>query len=384
VDRIDDPFRSQGWGTQVKWTTPGARTPRWFQARGSGARQEAAVVTGKLSSPGAGRTAPHALMQLTGALVENLRKRGFDVLVADPLDGSLHVDRPVRILIGELLAFDAVRPMVTDPGHAIWLGTRPHWSFESQAVARRRAEVAAKRGFWPFVPPWERGEWNRSSDSASAVLAYDGTTYQGRGREVAVVRNSYLRTLAACPLPQRRARGFAWIGTGSLVRKGLDLALEVFATAPELQLYVAGPLHWADQRDFVWHYRRELFHAGNVFPAGYVIPGSAEWRALLETNSFALLPSCAEGTAGALLDSMVCGLIPVATRECGVPVTECGGILIEDTSPGAVRQAAETAAALPDAELRSRAAAARAFALEHYSGTRLAQRVTACMSALIG
>jgi Glycosyl transferases group 1 len=384
MQRMDDPFRTQGWSTEVAWAQPSAQPPRWFPARGGPGPRKVAVVTGKLAGPAPGRTAPHALMQLTGVLVQNLRQRGYDVLVADPMDGELALDDPVDLLLGELLAFDAVRPQVAHPGRAIWLGSRPHWTFESQAVARRCGEVAAKRGFRPFVPPWERGEWNRSSDAVSGVLAYDGTTYQGRVGQVAVIRNSYLRTLAAFPRPERSARGFAWIGTGSLVRKGLDLALEVFAERPELRLSVAGPLHWADQRDFVWHYRRELFHLGNVTPVGYVIPGSAQWRAVLDANSFALMPSCAEGTAGALLDSMVCGLIPVATQECGVPVQECGGILIEGTSLDAVRRATELAAALPEPEIRSRSASARAYALEHYSGARLVQRVTASMTELIG
>ncbi|QMU69790.1 glycosyltransferase [Streptacidiphilus sp. P02-A3a] len=383
MQRMDDPFTTQGWEHRTVWTAPPVRPPQWFAARSDTGPRKAAVLAGMVRSPAAGRTAPHALMQFTDVALEHLRRNGYDVMVVDPMDGGAQPDRPIHLIICELLAYDAVLPALVPQGRAVWLGTRPHWAVESRAVARRCAEVAAKRGFQPFVPPWELGEGNRGADSASAVLACDGGSYQGRADLVDEVGNSYLRNLALLPLPDRRGRGFAWIGTGSLVRKGMDLTLEVFAQLPELRVHLMAPLHWADQRAFVWHFREELFHLDNVVPVGYVLPGSPAWREMLEHNSFVLLPSCAEGRAGALLDGMVNGLIPIATRACGVAIEQCGGITIEDTTTGALRTAVETAAALPEAELRDRSAAARAYALKEHSTQRLADRVRRSLTGLI-
>ena len=56
---------------------------------------------------------------------------------------------------------------------------------------------------------------------------------------------------------------------------------------------------------------------------------SEKFRAITEICSFALLPSCSEGIAGAVLTVMSAGIIPIVSRECGfeddevIPLRDC-------------------------------------------------------------
>ena len=64
-------------------------------------------------------------------------------------------------------------------------------------------------------------------------------------------------------------------------------------------------------------YEKELFNSLNIHPIGFVDIMSEQFRELAEQCSFALLPSCSEARAGAVLTAMSAGIIPIVSRECG-------------------------------------------------------------------
>ena len=117
-------------------------------------------------------------------------------------------------------------------------------------------------------------------------------------------------------------REFLFFASGSQVQKGLDLLLEVFPRHPELRLHVCSSFHM--EPDFVQSYRRELWETENVHAAGWIAVDSAEFDQLTQRCAYLAYPTCSDGQAGAVVQAMSAGLIPIATREAGIDTKDVG------------------------------------------------------------
>jgi len=72
-----------------------------------------------------------------------------------------------------------------------------------------------------------------------------------------------------------------------------------------------------EEEDFCSIYGRELYDTPNIHPIGFIDISGQQFRTIADRCSFALLPSCSEGTAGSMLTAMSAGVIPIVSRECG-------------------------------------------------------------------
>jgi glycosyltransferase involved in cell wall biosynthesis len=115
---------------------------------------------------------------------------------------------------------------------------------------------------------------------------------------------------------QKGPKSFLFLGSAGQVFRGLDLVLEAFAKEPELQLYVCGP--FLSESDFCELYRKELFSTPNIHPIGYIDVESSQFRELCERCAYSIYPTCAESQSGSVLVAMSAGVIPIATKVCGV------------------------------------------------------------------
>jgi L-malate glycosyltransferase len=107
--------------------------------------------------------------------------------------------------------------------------------------------------------------------------------------------------------------------------------------------------------------------------------------ALLGMSDVFVLPSRSEGFSNALLEAMVCGVPPVATRVGGNSevVEDCvNGFLVPPGDPGAIARRVVTL--IGDADLRHRlGAAARARVLGQFTIAAMADRVMAAYDSLL-
>ena len=142
-----------------------------------------------------------------------------------------------------------------------------------------------------------------------------GTYGENRPRHVYLIKNTGYEFLEPKSFMHKNPNSFLFIASGGQVHKGLDLVLEVFASRPNLELFVCSL--FADEEDFCSAYNRELFETSNIHPVGYVDIGDRVFRQIADRCSFALLPSCSEGNAGSVLTAMSAGVIPIVSRECG-------------------------------------------------------------------
>jgi len=155
---------------------------------------------------------------------------------------------------------------------------------------------------------------------------------------------------------------FLWLGSRGLVHKGLDLVLEAFADMPDMHLTVCGPLD--QEPEFCRLYHREL-SLPNVHAWGWVDVASAEFRELAARSLALIYPSCGEGQAGAVVNCIQHGLIPIISRESGIDVDGFGEVLSE-CSATAIRDTIGRLNSEPDEELRRRSLAAMSHAESHH------------------
>jgi glycosyltransferase involved in cell wall biosynthesis len=159
-------------------------------------------------------------------------------------------------------------------------------------------------------------------------------------------------------------RTFLWLGSGGLVRKGLDLALEAFAAMPDFRLIVCGPID--GEKDFERAYARELYELPNIHTVGWVDLSSAKFQDILQQCLAMIFPSSCEGQCCGVIGTMAGGLIPVVSYESGVDVHDFGTIL-KTSEVNEIKRAVRELSVRPAAELKSMALKAWRSARDHHS-----------------
>jgi glycosyltransferase involved in cell wall biosynthesis len=163
---------------------------------------------------------------------------------------------------------------------------------------------------------------------------------------------------------------FLWLGTGGLVRKGLDLALEAFAAMPDYHLTVCYPSH--SDPEFERAYRRELYETPNIETIGWLDIDGPKFREIYSSSVGLIYPSCAEGQCGGVVICMHAGLIPVISYESGVDVHDFGMIL-PDCSITEIQKAVQHISNLPAKQLEQRARGAWEYAQANHTREKFAQ-----------
>jgi len=157
---------------------------------------------------------------------------------------------------------------------------------------------------------------------------------------------------------------FLWFGSSGMVHKGLDLALEAFSAMPEMHLTICGPV--SAEKDFQQLYRKELYETANIRTVGWVDVSGAEFARITQQCVGVVYPSCAEGQAGSVVTCLCAGLLPLVSREAGIPVGDFG-VTLENASVEEIRSAVQQLAALTSEELRLRAQRTWDYTAAHHS-----------------
>ena len=243
-----------------------------------------------------------------------------------------------------------------------------HYAFNNQATYARVVTLARRRG--TSLPSIRVIEYNRAIECADygVVLgnAFVVDTYSFAGKPLfalpvpAVVPHPSPvgKNLTACH------NSFLWFGSSGFVHKGLDLVLEAFVGMPDMKLTVCGSI--ASDSAFERLYHTELYRTQNIRTAGWVDVSGSEFRDIVQNCAAVIFPSCAEAQASSVINCMRAGLIPVVTRETGIPVGDFG-IILENASIEEIRSAVRRLAALTSEELNLRAQRTWDYTAAHHS-----------------
>jgi hypothetical protein len=254
-----------------------------------------------------------------------LNELGFNVDIVD-YDYSGKIDfKKYEVLVGFGEPFVSYFKSGFTHIKTINYGTGMENTYTNYISLKRIKEVYLTKKVWLFDSArYIEKTWMPGTILVDAILAlgnnvcvesyakyYDGIIYSIPGlfyktqnaygilkdSDVKIVKNNYL-----------------WFGSSGLVRKGLDLVLEVFAKHPELKLHICGPIK--NEPDFEKLYFKELFQTHNIINHNFVDISSRLFKEILHDCAFVIFPSCMEGGSPSTLTAVGNGaLIPIVTKE---------------------------------------------------------------------
>lgn len=260
-----------------------------------------------------------------------------------------------------------------------------HYSFHNPAQQLRLESLARRRG--TAVMDHKRLPENRAIEVADAAVVLGNRFTQGT---YAFAGKPILHVPVSVPFtyPWTAGKDFAavrrrylWFGSGGLVHKGLDLALEAFAGLPDHELWVCGPIR--RERDFERTYFRELYRTPNIRTLGWVDVAPPSFLALARSCLGLVYPSCSEGGGSSVYTCMHAGLLPLVNFEVSVDVDGSFGVPLPRVDPESIRSAVRELSARPPAELEAMARAAREQALRTSSKELFAASYRQAAAALI-
>jgi len=115
---------------------------------------------------------------------------------------------------------------------------------------------------------------------------------------------------------------FLWFGSIGVIRKGLDILVDVFKKHQHLKLHIAGLTD--EEKSTLPEF------TSNIVNLGFVRLQSENFIKIMNSCSFIIFPSCSEGMASGALTCMNHGLIPIITKECGIDIDNSIGYLLDD------------------------------------------------------
>jgi len=327
----------------------------------------------------------HQNLTRTRIMARVLDEAGYVVDVANKKDGHFRPRGRYDLVVSERHwePMDALGPGATK----LFLATSLQHRVHNRNVRRRHALMEARgRG-----PVKQRMIWPEGLEALSTADAVIGPgnalvaatwaeAFSGPIRLFDDFPPGELHVTPADRDAERARRSFLFFASRAQVRKGLDLALEAFAQTPELELHVCSNVLRED--DFVEAYRRELESTPNIHVHGWVDVHGALFAELARTCAFALHPSCSDAQAGAAVQCLSSGLIPVVTPETGLDADGVCAVL-EEESPDALAELARSLAELPASDLAARGAAAYDLARRRYTRATFTEQFRSILAALV-
>ncbi len=276
-------------------------------------------------------------------LIEGLNALGFSVDVIDWLDSVPACDSPYDLVLSHGPKYFEHISALKPGGTKLLLVTGANPTFGNHAQKERERLLRSRRQV-PFEPrPLNLVTYLEPALQDADHILLIGNEWTRSTYDNAV--QAKMRTIQnISPFPakmQERRPGnrFIFFSSVGQVHRGLDLVLEAFQGV-SAQLIVAS--HYESEPDFCQIYQKELFHSPNICPVGLLRTHTSRFMKIASQADFCVLPSCSEGQSGSLINLMALGIVPVATKECGVDL-EGIGFTIQEPSPLGVLSACHSA-----------------------------------------
>ena len=333
------------------------------------------------------RQLPHQNVWQVGEIARALDELGLAVDVVE------HDERRIGLLRGvyELVIDVHPRAPALYDGHlaprarriAYITGNDP--AFSNAAERQRLDDIERRRGV-RLAPRRQVPLFPRERIEGCDAFFYFGDrttleTYRGfRLPPTYRLPNNGYDDVEPTPPDRRDPRRFLFLGGTGQVHKGLDLLLELFAGAPDLELVVCSP--FAAERDFARAYAPELHGLPNIRGVGFVDVRSRRFQELQAGCGTMLLPSCSEVESSNVTVALSYGMPCAVGPHCGFDDPEVE--VLPDCRPQTLERfvrcrAAEAPAALARRCTQSLALMRRRLRPRHY-----AEAVRSALCAVTG
>ena len=321
-------------------------------------QHERGIETNRFSNNGIAITIPRALNEL-----------GYSVDIVDWEDSEPLPDEHYDLVIQHAgKNFHSVRTVLTGSNKLIYFSTGNYWRFHNEKEEERLAYFEERHGVRLKPDRYIEFPEEDANSAASGIIALgDPTverTYAGFKNVRSIDNASYPddHFLTSSKDFETSRKNLLFFAGGGNIHKGLDLVIDALADAPELNLYIMTSLN----RDFARFYRRPLRDRKNIFYLGMTPMRSAAFYEVADRCAFSILPSCSEGQAGSIVETMNQGLIPVVTPETRLD-TGSFGITLHDLTVGGLTSQISQMVRISPADAKEMSLAAREAAVEHHS-----------------
>ena len=249
--------------------------------------------------------------------------------------------------------------------------TGNHWLFQNIAELCRIRDFQQRNDI--YVSP-ERQVSPLYSDAVADYMTHFGTPFQLQLFDARPKKHLLDISVVHEPAFQRKnmataRRNFLWLGSGGLILKGLDLAVEAFAQMPDLHLYIAGN---AERETHFWSWLKPMLDKHpNLHYLGWVDVGTKAFTDIAHQCVGTVYVSSTEGGPGSVAQLTHFGLIPIVTETAAVRAAEALGYVISSQEPAEITaelvQVVREVAALPEVELHARCEAVYDFGQQHHT-----------------
>lgn len=287
-------------------------------------------------------------------LCRTLNSLGYSVDLRPYYDLDVPTDRTYDFFMGHTRTFLEIKNKICLQGKAVLMVTGSAPEFGNAAQHARAEDLYQRRGIrlpvhsCNIVAPAR--ELHAAADHV-LMLGNDfvrSTWYPEFHHKYRLINSASGQLVTLGP---ERSGGFLFLSSTGQVHRGLDVLLDVFAERSE-HLHICSAV--LEEPDFVNAYRRELFESDNIHTHGFVNTSSAKFRRILSQCRFVILPSCSEGQSSSVINAMFNGLLPIVTRNAGLPDVDRCGYLLNEISTSAVRRVLDEVASMPTGDYRRR------------------------------
>lgn len=297
-----------------------------------------------------------------------LNELGYVVDIVDYTNTDWTPRRSYDLFIGHAnFNFARLADLTRPSAKIIYFATGVHWRQQNTEAAKRLYDIAMRRGV--LLPP-ERVSQPAEGEAYAKADAIICLGNENAAASFSAYPRVYHLNNAAYPIKAAPLGGkdFAagqkhflfFSGLGN-VHKGLDLLLEAFV-GTDCHLHVCQHL----QPEFERAFRKELTGQPNIHVHGFIKMRTPEFERLASQCNFVILPTCAEGQPGSVIECMAYGLIPVLPDAANIDLGEWG-YCIKSLTVDSVCSAITAATAVTPAEVCAKAEQVRRETQDKYS-----------------
>ena len=284
---------------------------------------------------------------------------GFDVDVVQFDDKTVRPEKEYDILVSARTDLERLSKFMPDQCLTIAHLDTAHFLTHNANALARLADIRQRHGIALRSNRMLEDNWALESADMGCVLGnrFTAESYAYAGKPIHRIPLSSVQRFEwddekdfdAC------RNTFIWFGSGGFAHKGLDLVIDAFADLPEQKLLICGPVDI--EKRFTAAFQKPMYESANIETIGWVDITTDRFRDITRRTVATLYPSCSEGGGGSVITCMHAGLIPVVTEEASVDIGDTG-IILQEATVGAVRDAVQRISEMDGTELASRARSA--------------------------
>jgi glycosyltransferase involved in cell wall biosynthesis len=249
----------------------------------------------------------------------------------------------------------------------IYFSTGPYWKFLNINEAKRFYEFTLKTGY--ILPPdryvrFEEEYANREADGIICLGNKNILKTYPKFNNVININNGHFLTIKKKieekDFDSGRKHFLFFSGRGN-IHKGLDLLIDVFKNT-DLHLHIC---QWIEPA-FESIYRESMYNEKNIHVEGFVKMRSEKFNKLVDKCNWVILPTCAEGQPGSVIECMAYGLIPILPEFANIDLGDYG-IQIDHLDTATISNVIANVSKMDVNECLNRAIKTRDITAEKYS-----------------